>query len=66
MFRSFRTLFYVPEYEFLAVNLRETIMFRCFSPSRQFTLVMAAEIIKFFKSTFACTRMSRENADPSK
>jgi len=44
MFRSFRTLFDVPEYEFLAVNLRETIMFRRFSPSHQFTLVIARRL----------------------
>ena len=62
MFRFFRTLFDVPEYEILAVKLRETIMFRHFSPSRQFPLV----IFKSFKSTFSCTRMSRENADLSK
>ena len=68
MFRSFRTLFDVPEYEYLAVKLRETIMFRRFSPPRQFTMVIARRL-KFpnlFKSTFSCTRMSRENADLSK
>ena len=40
MFRSFRTLFDVPDYEFLAVKLRR------FSPSHQFPLVIA-RLLKF-------------------